>query len=142
MPRLFVFILVAFQLHAGAFSRTLRDPLTWAPASTFGVASSLDWASSQRYFRQGWLEANPGFTRSGNRNTAPIDPAAGYRRIAVREVAPMLATSMAINTFSYWLEQKKCRRLGRVLRWTTAGALTAASARSLGQWRRNQAGRP
>ena len=142
MPRLLVLVLAAFQLHAGPVARTLQDPLSYAPAATLGVAGSLDWASSQPYFRQGWLEANPGFTRSGNRNSQPVQPPVGYRRIVVREVLPMLATSMAINTFSYWLEQKGSRRLGRILRWTTCGALTAASARSFGQWHRNRAGRP
>ena len=130
------------EYHAGAFSRAVRDPLSYFPAATIGLASSLDWASSQQYLRQGWLEANPGFTSSGNRNAEPIAPAAGYQRIVVREVLPMLATSMAINTFSYWLEQKGSRRLGRILRWTTWGALTAVSARSFHQWQRNQAGMP
>ena len=125
-----------------AFFRAVRNTMSYAPAATLGLAGSLDWASSQRYFGQGWLEANPGFTSSGNRNAEPIAPGAGYRRIAVREVLPMLATGMAINTFSYWLEQKGQRRLGRILRWTSWGALTAVSARSFRQWHRNQAGMP
>ena len=127
---------------ASAFSRAVRNPLTYMPAATVGLASSLDWASSQRYLRQGWLEANPGFTSSGERNAAPIDPTAGYQRIVVREVLPILATGIAINTFSCWLEQKGLGRVGRVLRWTSAGAMTAASARSFRQWNRNQAARP
>ena len=127
---------------ASAFSQALKDPLSYAPAGTIGLAGSLDWASSQRYFRQGWLEANPRFTTSGGRNAEPIDPAAGYQRIVVREVLPMLATSMAVNTFSHWLEQKGSRRLGRILRWASWGALTAVSARSFSQWHRNQAGMP
>ena len=127
---------------ASAFARAARDPLTYAPAATLGLAGSLDWTSSQRYLRQGWLEANPRFTSNGQRNAVPIAPAAGYRRIIVREVLPVLATSMAINTFSHWLEQKGQGRLGRILRWTTFGALTAASARSFRQWQRNQVGRP
>ena len=125
-----------------AFSRAVRDPLSYAPAATLGLAGSLDWASSQRYLRQGWLEANPRFTSNGLRNADPVDPAAGYRRIVVREVLPTLAASIAINTFSYWLEQKGMGRLARVLRWTSAGAMTAASVRSFRQWQRNQAGRP
>ena len=127
---------------SSAFSRAVRNPLTYTPAATVGLASSLDWASSQRYFRQGWLEANPGFTGNGNRNAEPLAPGAGYRRIVVREVIPVLATSMAVNTFSYWLEQKGLRRVGQILRWTTWGALTAASAGSFRQWQRTQAGRP
>lgn len=127
---------------ADAFSRALRNPLSYAPAATLGLAGSLDWASSQSYLRQGWLEANPRFTSSGGRNAEPIGPAAGYQRIVVREVLPMLGTSMAVNTFSYWLEEKGSRRLGQILRWTTLGALTAVSARSFRQWQRNQAGKP
>ena len=127
---------------ATAFSPAARNPLTYAPAALVGVASSLDWASSQRYFRQGWFESNPGFSVSGNRNAEPLSPGAGYRRLVVHEVLPVLATSIAVNTFSYWLEQKGLRRVGRILRWTTGGALTAVSARSFRQWQRNLAGTP
>src|SRR3990172_3485419 len=59
---------------ASAFSQAVRNPLTYTPAATVGIASSLDWASSQRYFRQGWLEANPGFTGTGNRYAEPLAP--------------------------------------------------------------------
>jgi len=127
---------------ASAFSQAVRNPLTYTPAATVGMASSLDWASSQRYFRQGWLETNPGFTGTGNRYDVPLAAGAGYRRIVVREVVPVLAASLAVNTFSYWLEQKGLGRVARVLRWTSAGAMTAASTRSFRQWNRNQAGRP
>lgn len=122
--------------------RALQNPLTYIPAATVGVASSLDWASSQRYLRQGWLEANPSFTNNGQSNSTPVDPAAGYRRIVTREIVPVLATSIAINAFSYWLERKGLGQLGKVLRWTSAGALTASSIRSFRQWNRNQTGRP
>lgn len=125
-----------------AFSRAVGNPLSYTPAATLGLAGSLDWMSSQRYLRQGWLEANPRFTSNGERNAEPLAPAAGYQRIVVREVLPMLGTSMAVNTFSYWLEEKGSRRLGQILRWTTWGALTAVSARSFRQWQRNQAGKP
>ena len=130
------------KLHAGAFSRAVRDPLSYAPAGVVGLAGSLDWASSQGYLRQGWLEANPRFTSNGLRNAEPVDTAAGYRRIVVREALPILATSIAINSFSYWMEQKGLGRLGRVLRWASAGTLAAASARSVRQWHRNQSGNP
>jgi len=140
--RLALFLLLSLEAYAADFSRALRDPLSYGPTTTVALAGCLDWASTQRYFQQGWFEANPRYTRSGQRNAEPIDAAAGYRRIVFREVLPVLAISVGVNTFSYWLERKTSRWVGRALRWSAAGALASASASSFRQWRRNHTGMP
>lgn len=137
-----VLLILGFEVSASDLSRALRDPLSYAPAAAVGVAGSLDWASSQRYLQQGWLESNPRYTRSGNTKAEPIDAAAGYHRIVFREALPVFAISVGINTFSYWVEHRTSRWFGRALRWAAAGALTSATTPVFRQWRRNEAGRP
>jgi len=140
--RLTIFLLSSVALYASDFLHALRDPLSYGPPAVVGLAGYLDWSSSQRYFEQGWVEANARYTQSGKRNAKPIDAAAGYRRIALREVLPALGISVGVNTFSYWLERRTCTWVGRVLRWSAATILISGTVPSFRQWRRNRNGTP
>ena len=49
------------------------DPTTYAPATLSYTSMKMDWESSQPLFRNGWVEQNRYFTRSGRANDLPVE---------------------------------------------------------------------
>lgn len=72
------------------------DPTTYVPAGLYIAAKKLDWNSSQVFFRNGYVEANPDYTISGKVNDVPISYSAGNRRMIVKAL-PVLELSLLNN---------------------------------------------
>ena len=69
--------------------RVVLDPATFAPAIVAWTATRLDWKSSQIFFQNGYVEANPRFTVSGRPGDPAISYAAGNHQILADAVANM-----------------------------------------------------
>jgi len=83
-----------------SFWRTTKqialDPTTYAPAIISYEATKLDWDTSQVFFRNGFVEANPRFTMDGTPNSAPMAYGRGDRKIMM-DTLQILGGSMANN---------------------------------------------
>jgi hypothetical protein len=124
------------------------DPTTCAPAVLSYGAARLDWDSSQVFFRNGYLEQNPAFTRTGLSHDVPVSAATGRRRTLSQSFS-VLAGSAANNLTCRVLEQTMLtrypghRRLVNTLGWIERIAVGSYvsyrhSAAHFRQWRANQ----
>jgi hypothetical protein len=123
------------------------DPTTYAPGVLRYTAMRLDWASSQPFFRNGYVEDNPRFTRTGLTHDAPISYGAGNRRI-LTDALLVIPTSLANNAAARFTERVLAdrfpsrRKLIRTLSWiervSVASYLSCRlSAVHFRQWRAN-----
>jgi hypothetical protein len=128
--------------------QVLFDPTTYVPAAVAWKAARLDWESSQVFFDNGWLEANPRFTVSGRPNDVAIGYAAGNRRITV-DAFKTLSLSAIHNASERTVESllipryPQHRKLVRVVGWIERSAVATylsyrLSADHWRQWQDNQ----
>ena len=126
----------------------LLDPTTYAPAIITWEATRLDWQSSQVFFRNGFTETNPNFTRSGRSNDVAIGYADGNRQILIDAFANLqvsLVNNVSTRVVEHWLvpkypnHRKLVRTLGWIERSLVASYLTyQMSAVHFQQWRANE----
>jgi hypothetical protein len=93
-------------LRFAILKSVLRDPATYAPSIVKFSAMTLDWETSQVFFRHGYVEHNPHFTVSGRSNDAAISHAAGSRKIVVDSVKLLALTvpeNLAERTLEHFL---------------------------------------
>lgn len=123
------------------------DPTTYAPGVLRYTAMRLDWASSQPFFRNGYVEDNPRFTRTGLTHDAPISYGSGNRRIladALLIVPTSLANNAAVRITERMLTERypSRRTLIRTLSWIERVSVASylsyrVSAVHFHQWRAN-----
>ncbi len=127
--------------------RVAVDPTTYAPAALYAASTSLDWVSSQPFFRAGYVEANPLFTVSGRSFDTPVAYGEGKRRILMSTLA-VLPTSIANNALADATERVLVRRfpshgkLFHILSWAERTGVASylsyrLSSRHFSQWRAN-----
>jgi hypothetical protein len=136
-------------LLADVARRIVLDPTTYAPAAIVYSSLHLDWKSSQPMFQAGYVEAHPGYTKSGLAFDVPVDYGEGRRRN--RDLAlGLLGRSIANNAISAMLERAliarapRHRKLIRVLGWIERTAFASyfsyvLSEQHFEQWRKNEA---
>jgi hypothetical protein len=90
----------------------ILDPTTYAPALTLYEAARLDWASSQVFFRNGFVELNGRFTVSGRPGDAPVSYRVGHRRI-VGDAFTIMQGSVAHNVTAQVIERLLIARYPR-----------------------------
>ena len=86
-----------------ALKSTFLDPSTYAPAGLFYDATMRDWKTSQPFFRNGFVEHNSRFTRSGFSNDIPISYEDGRKQILIDSLV-VLGVS-AVHNFTERLIQ-------------------------------------
>jgi hypothetical protein len=135
-------------LLAEVAKRVVLDPMTYAPAAIVYSSLHLDWKSSQPMFHAGYVEAHPGYTKSGLAYDVPVDYGEGRRRN--RDLAlGLLGRSIANNAISAMLERAlitrapRHRKLIRVLGWIERTAFASyfsyvLSEQHFEQWRKNE----
>jgi hypothetical protein len=89
---------------ADIFKGVVFDPTTYAPALIQYDATHRDWKTSQPFFRNGYVERNPRFTRSGLPNDIPLGYADG-RSLILRDTLTTLGVSAAQNATSRLVER-------------------------------------
>ena len=125
-----------------------HDPATYAPVIAKYGAMTLDWESSQVFFRNGFVEHNARYTVSGQSNDIPLSHGAGSRKVVVDSLR-LFAHSVPANLAERTIEQLLIRKYSSHRKtWVVLGQATrilgtsyfsyAASARHLQQWRRNE----
>jgi hypothetical protein len=131
------------------FSRSIiLDPTTYAPALTLYEAARLDWASSQVFFRNGFVELNGRFTVSGRPGDAPVSYRVGHRRI-VGDAFTIMQGSVAHNVTAQVIERlliaryPRHRKLVRVMGWVERVSFASIrsyhlSAGHFRQWQANE----
>lgn len=123
------------------------DPTTFAPAGITYAALRLDWRSSQVFFRNGYVEANPRYTTSGLSNDWPVSYREGNRRIA-KDALWIVQMSAANNAMSRVMERvliqahPEHRKLLRTLGWIERTAFASywasrLSAAHFAKWQEN-----
>lgn len=100
---------VSLVLWATPLQAQVLDPTTYAPAISFYYSTRYDWRSSQIFFEHGWLEQNPEFTISGQRDDLPISYSKGMGKIRGYTLI-ILGNSVVHNVGSTLLEKHLTRR--------------------------------
>ena len=131
-----------------AIKATFLDPTTFAPAAFTYDGTMRDWNTSQPFFRNGFVEMNARFTRSGRPGDLAISYEAGRNQI-LRDSLSVLAVS-AVHNFGTHLIQTglrerypEHRRLISALGWLERSAVASAMTYGLAgphyrQAKRNQ----
>jgi hypothetical protein len=88
---------------ADIFKGVVFDPTTYAPAVIQYDATLRDWNTSQPFFRNGYVERNRRFTRSGLPNDIPLGYDEG-RSLILRDTLTTLGVSAAQNATSRLVE--------------------------------------
>ena len=119
-----------------AIKATILDPTTFAPAAFTYDGTMRDWNTSQPFFRNGFVEQNARFTRSGRPGDLAISYEAGRNRI-LRDSLSVLAVS-AVHNFGTQLIQEglreqypEHRKLVNVLGWLERSAVASAMSYAL-----------
>ena len=125
------------------------DPTTYAPAVFTYTSMRMDWNSSQPLFRNGWVEQNYRFTRSGRPFDTPLSYAEGNRKIrqmALLHLQESVLNNVAVNLFERVLSERhpQHRKLFKTLSWVERIAFSSyvsylASANHFKQAERNRA---
>jgi hypothetical protein len=128
--------------------RVVLDPTTYAPAVIAYDATMRDWKSSQVFFQNGYVEANPRFTFSGRPYDVPVGFNSGKQRIrndAFRTFQVSLIHNVTENIIERTLITRypEHRKVFRVLGWierSAAGSYLAyvLSNQHYRQWRTNE----
>jgi hypothetical protein len=124
------------------------DPTTYAPAIIAYDATTRDWASSQAFFRHGFLEQNDRFTVSGRPDDVPVGYEEGNRRILM-DALGTLEMSIVNNVTNRVMERALLnryaahRRFVKTLGWIERTAFATYAAYALShdhyrQWRANE----
>jgi hypothetical protein len=125
-----------------------HDPATYMPVAAKYGAMTLDWESSQIFFRNGFVEHNPRYTVSGQTNDVALSHGAGSRKV-VGDSLMLLVHSVPANLAERTVERLLIRRYSNHKRtWLVLGQASRilgssylsymASARHVQQWRRNE----
>src|SRR5205809_1025800 len=69
------------SIVGNAIKTTFLDPTTYTPAMLVYDGTMRDWNTSQPFFRNGFVEQNARFTRSGRSNDLAISYDAGRTQI-------------------------------------------------------------
>jgi len=132
----------------GVVKDVLFDPTTYAPAILSYTSGRLDWDTSQVFFNNGFIEANPQFTLSGLPADRPMDFESG-KRIVLNNALVTLQMSVANNVttsvIERWLVEKypHRRKLLRTLSWIERIAMASyvthlKSDAHFRQWKTNE----
>ena len=131
-----------------AMKTTILDPTTYTPAIFTYDGTMRDWKTSQPFFRNGFVEQNERFTRSGRANDIAMSYEAGRQQI-LRDTMSVLAVS-AVHNFSTQLFEQALherfpehRKLVTTLGWIERSAVASLMSYQLAgphyrQWRENQ----
>jgi hypothetical protein len=87
-----------------ALKATFLDPTTFTPAVLTYDGTIRDWNTSQPFFRNGFVEQNARFTRSGRSGDIAISYEAGRNQI-LRDSLSVLAVSAVHNFGTQLIEQ-------------------------------------
>ncbi len=132
-----------------AFKAALLDPTTYTPSILVYDSTMRDWNSSQPFFRNGFVEQNARFTRSGRANDFAISYDAGRNQI-LKDSLSVLGVS-AIHNFSTQLIEQALRqrfpehrKAVTVLGWLERSMVASLMSYQLSaphyrQWKKNQA---
>ena len=131
-----------------AFKATVLDPTTYTPGILVYDSTMRDWNSSQPFFRNGFVERNARFTRSGRANDFAISYEAGRNQI-LKDSLSVLGVSAVHNFTTQLFEQAlrerfpEHRKLVTVIGWIERSAVASVlsyqlSAPHYRQWRHNQ----
>ena len=90
-----------------ALKATLLDPTTYAPGILVYDSMIRDWDTSQPFFRNGFVERNARYTRSGRPNDLALSYSDG-RRLILTDSLRVLGVS-AIHNFSTQLFEQALR---------------------------------
>ena len=119
-----------------AIKATFLDPTTFAPAAFTYDGTMRDWNTSQPFFRNGFVEQNARFTRSGRSGDIAISYEAGRSQI-LRDSLSVLAVS-AVHNFGTQLIQQglrerfpEHRKMVSVLGWIERSAVASAMSFAL-----------
>jgi len=125
-----------------------RDPVTYTPVVMKFTAMSLDWESSQIFFRHGFVEHNERYTVSGRPDDVPISHAAGRRKLAMDSLTLLARTvpqSLAERATERLLvrvfpQHKKAMVVaGRAIRILGASYMSYTTSRAnIRRWQRNE----
>ena len=128
-----------------AIKATMLDPTTFAPAAFTYDGTMRDWNKSQVFFRNGFVEQNARFTRSGRSGDVAISYGAGRNQI-LRDSLSVLAVS-AVHNFGTQLIQQglrerfpEHRKLVSLLGWIERSAVASAMSIALAGPHYRQAG--
>ena len=114
-----------------AIKATFLDPTTFAPAVFTYDGTMRDWNTSQPFFRNGFVEQNARFTRSGRPGDIAISYEAGRNQI-LRDSMSVLAVSAVHNFGTRLIEEglrerfPEHRKLVTVLGWIERSAVASA----------------
>ena len=124
------------------------DPTTYAPFGTSWLGKQVDWNSSQVFFRNGYVEANPDFTVSRLPNDKPISHSDGNLKL-IKISLPVLQLSLINNTAASIVERLLIRqypnreKLVKIIGWAEKIAVNSYFAytyshRNFSQWQTNK----
>jgi hypothetical protein len=136
------------SLLGSTVKATLLDPTTYAPSAVLYSSMFLDWKSSQPFFANGFVEANPRYTTTGLAHSEPLSYGAGTRQI-LKDSLVVLPGMIANNALSHLMERRlieshpEHRKLLRVLGVVQRVSLSALISYRLSsghfqQWQKNQ----
>jgi hypothetical protein len=135
--------------HFGhAIKATVLDPTTYVPGILVYDSMIRDWDTSQPFFRNGFIEQNARYTRSGRPNDLAISYEDGRRRILMDSLA-VVGVSAVHNVSTQLFEQAmrerypEHRKLVTVLWFLERSAVASLMAYQWSgphyrQWRKNQ----
>lgn len=92
------------QIFKNTAKNVVLDPTTYAPTVLSWFSKKLDWDSSQIFFRNGYVEANPDFTVNGLPYDKPISHSTGNVRI-IKISLPVLSLSV-LNNFAISMPER------------------------------------
>jgi hypothetical protein len=133
---------------AAVAKQVLADPTTYVPAVLTYGALQLDWNSSQRFFKNGFVEDNARYTQSGLPHDRAMSYGAGNAKLVGDSLA-ILPASIANNALNRFIQRgltersPEHRRLWSTLAWIERAAFASYSSYvvagpHLEQWRKNQ----
>ena len=126
----------------------LRDPTTYVPAGLLYTSMRLDWASSQPFFQNGFLEDNARYTVSGLPKDRPLTYGEGNTKI-LKDSLAVLPASFVNNALTHMIERRlsdrypEHRKLWKTLSWVERVAFASyvsyrLSAPHFRQWQKNE----
>jgi hypothetical protein len=136
------------SIFGHAIKMTFLDPTTYTPAALVYDSTIRDWNTSQPFFRNGFVEQNPRFTRSGRSNDFAISYEAGRTQI-LKDSLSVLGVS-AVHNFATQLIERGLReqhpnhpKLITALGWIERSAVASLMSSALAtphyrQWKQNQ----
>lgn len=128
--------------------QVLTDPTTYVPSATLYNSMQLDWNSSQPLFRNGFLENNARYTRSGLPHDLAMSYGAGNLKIAgdsLMIVPASLANNALNRVLQHSLNERfpQHRKMWATLAWIERATFASYSAYEVSsphfeQWKKNE----